>query len=114
MDDGVDLKRKRGTVTVLALLVSFLFGYAPATAQVSVSDARFGTPELVKRGQALRTAVRTSADDRDDDAALLPPPPRIVTALLALRPVAAPAAPVRDDAPQQPSASYRARAPPAA
>lgn len=116
MTDGQDVKRRQGAVTALALLVSFLFGFAPIAAQAAPSgDARLGSVEVAKRGTPLRTSIRSSqSDDQDDGIALLPPPPLVVTELSSIRAIAAGATPARTAAPRLAPRAYRARAPPAA
>ena len=116
MVDGTELRAKRGTFTVLALLVSFLLGYAPAAAQTEADSrsARLGSTELVKRGTALRTTIRGQSEDGDQETALLSLPPSVVTIGLGVRPAtsitdAGQAAPIPGRL-----HAYRARAPPAA
>lgn len=114
MVEGVELKRRSGTVTVLALLVGFLLSSAPSVAQ-SATDARstsLGSPELVKRASILRTAARASSDDSEARIAL-PPPPAIVTHAAASRPAGTTSSLLQAGAPQPRVSSYRARAPPA-
>lgn len=115
MVDGEDLKRKRGTATVLALLVSFLFGYAPAQAQSQADrSARLGPAEIVKRAVPLRATARSEADDTDSEEALLPPPPRIVTERSAVRPAGDTPRAIGCNPSRPTPLAYRARAPPAA
>jgi hypothetical protein len=113
--DGADVTRKSGAATVLALLVSLLLGYAPAAAQAETDrSTRLGPMELVKRGAALRAAVRGDAEDPETDTALLPPPPRVRTEAFAARPADSlrPIAHSHND--RRAPRAYRARAPPAA
>jgi hypothetical protein len=115
MVDGEDLKRKRGAVTVLALLVSLLFGYGPAAAQAqSDGSARLAPAELAKRTVPLRTSLRSQADDPDSEEAFVAAPPRVVTETGAARPAAAPACFTGCGVPHPRPLAYRARAPPAA
>ena len=111
--DGAELKQKRGAATVLALLVSLLFSYAPAAAQVeSDRTARLGPTELVKRAALVRASVRAEADD--EDPVLLPPQPRVHTETTTIRP-AGTFQPVQiSSAARSAPRAYRARAPPAA
>lgn len=117
MVDGDDVKRKGGAVTVLALLVTFLLGYAPAAAQTTTdgNGARLGTAELVKRGAALRTSVRSGQpDDQDFDSAIVPPSPDTITEILDIRAAGVEACIERAAAPRRCPSAYRARAPPTA
>lgn len=112
MVDGHELKQKRGAVTVLALLVSLLLGYAPAAAQASPDrSASLGPTELVKRGQALRTSVRAEADDADPELASAEPP-KVRTELAWLRPAGSSYPLVDTGEPRRAPLAYRARAPP--
>ena len=113
MLDGAELKQKRGAATVLALLVSLLFSYAPAAGQVeSDRTARLGPTELVKRAALVRASVRAEADD--EDPVLLPPPPRVQTETATIRP-AGTFWPVQiSSAARSAPHAYQARAPPAA
>lgn len=113
MVDGAELRRKRGAATVLALLVSFLFGYAPAAAQVDLDrSARLAPAELTKRTATLRTTVRSQADDDAD--LILAPPPLVHTELVSIQPTGETPSVETFSEPGNPPLAYRARAPPAA
>lgn len=117
MQDEAPGRSRQGTVTVLALLLSLLLGYAPAAASAVETDrsaARLGKSEAAKSGAVLRTAARLQSDDEDRDELLAASPARPVrtrlwqhpAAALALRDVGGLRLPV--------ATAYRARAPPAA
>jgi len=110
-------RSRQGTVTVLALLLGLLLGYAPAAAspaELDRSAARLAKSEIGKAGAALRTGGRLQSEDPESDDPLVGSKPRPVTASLWLRTVEAPAArPVHGIRPA-PSRAYQARAPPAA
>ncbi len=113
MVDGSDVKRKPGAVTVLALLVSFLFAATPAAQASPAGRAQLGATEHVKHAVPLRTSIRSQSDDRDGDSVTLPPAPAIVTQSICARP-AAPLCSIGWSAgPRTSLTAYRARAPPA-
>lgn len=108
-------RKGRGTATVLALLVSFLLGSAPAAAQAGFDqNSRLSPTELAKRGTTTRHAPRAEADDPGPDVALLPPQPRVRTEAGATRPSAGFLPIFRDGQAGERLLAYRARAPPAA
>lgn len=119
MQDEASGRGRQGTVTVLALLLGLLLGYAPAAAsavgEIDRTSARFGKPDVGKAGAALRAGTRVQSDDVDDDeGGLGASGARPVTFLLGQRPAARPVA-ASAAAPRAPLArANRARAPPAA
>lgn len=117
MRDEAPGRSRQGTVTVLALLLSLLLGYAPAAASTVETDRaalRLGKPDALKSGAVLRTGGRLQSDDSDRDHLLAGSSAGIVTNLLWQRPAhVAAATPFTGVAAPAPHA-YRARAPPAA
>lgn len=117
MQDEAPGRGRQGTVTVLALLLSLLLGYAPAAAATAPTDgsaARLGKSEAAKAGVALRAGGRLQSDDQESDDLLAGAAPRSVSTLLYLRPAASPAAPALRGFRPAGTHFYRARAPPAA
>jgi len=112
IDGRVD-KRKPGAVTVLALLVSFLFAATPAAQANPTGRAQLGSAEHVKHAAPLRTSIRSHGDDRDLDNVVLPPAPAIVTESLCARPAAPLCSTGWSSGPRPSLNAYRARAPPA-
>ena len=113
MIDGREMKRKPGAVTVLALLVSFLFAAAPAAQATPASRAQLGSAEQVKHVAPLRSSIRSQSDDGDGDSILLPPAPTIVTESVCARPAAPLCSTGWSSGPRLSLTAYRARAPPA-
>lgn len=113
MNDGRVDKRKPGAVTVLALLVSFLFAATPAAQANPPGRAQLGSVEQVKHAVPLRTGMRSQSDDADGDNLLLPPAPTIVTEALCARPAAPLCSTGWSSGPRSSLTAYRARAPPA-
>jgi hypothetical protein len=104
-------------VTVLALLLSLLLGYAPAAASTAEPDRsalRLGKSDAAKSGAVLRSGSRLQSDDQEGDQLLAAVPPRPVASSICQHPAAEPAA--RDPGEVCPGRThaYRARAPPAA
>lgn len=117
MQDEAPGRSRQGTVTVLALLLSLLLGYAPAAAasvETDRSAARLGKSEAAKSGAVLRTSSRLQSDDNETDELLGASAARPVTTLLWQHPAAAPAARAADEVRPLLARAYRARAPPAA
>lgn len=112
MIEGDDTKRKPGAVTVLALLVSFLFAATPAAQARPAGPIQLGSSEQSKQTPQLRTSIR-SQDDRDGDSIALPPAPTIVTETLCARPAAPLCSTGWSSGPRPSLHAYRARAPPA-
>ncbi len=116
MQDEPPGRSRQGTVTVLALLLSLLLGYAPAAAAAEADRGavRLGKFEAGKAGAVLRSAGRLHSADADKDDLLAAVPPGVVVASLWIYPAqASPAA--AGAAPRAPlTRAYRARAPPAA
>ena len=113
MVSGSEMKRKPGAVTVLALLVSFLFAATPAAQANPSGRAQLGSTEQVKHVAPLRTSIRSHSDDRDADSALPPPAPAIVTEQICARPAAPLCSTGWSSGPRANLTAYRARAPPA-
>ncbi len=113
MIDGSDYKRKPGAVTVLALLVSFLFAATPVAQANPTGRAQLGSTELAKHAAPLRTSIRSHSDDRDGDSVLLPPAPAIVTQSICTRPATPLCSTGWSSGPRPSLTAYRARAPPA-
>jgi hypothetical protein len=104
-------------VTVLALLFSLLFGFAPAAAAAGEVDrgaVRLGKPDAGKANISLRCGGRLQDDEQDGDELVAAPPARIVTFSLFIHPAAAAFAGGCDDKGAPSARAYRARAPPAA
>lgn len=116
MLDETQGERKHGTVAVLALLLSVLFGHVEVLAGRLGTDGRsvLSQSDPAKAGVTLRTAGRTQSDDRDDGAGLLPVDPRMAGRTGTLRPLALGDAQLASAAAGIPHHAYRARAPPAA
>lgn len=113
MVSGSEVKRKPGAVTVLALLVSFLFAATPAAQANPAGRAQLGSVEHVKHATPLRTSIRSQSDDRDGDSVLLPPAPTIVTESVCARPATPLCSTGWSSGPRSSLNAYRARAPPA-
>lgn len=113
MVSGSEMKRKPGAVTVLALLVSFLFAATPAAQASPAARAQLGSTEQVKHVAPLRTSIRSQSDDRDGDSVLLPPAPTIVTEQVCARPASASCSTGWTPGERTSLTAYRARAPPA-
>jgi hypothetical protein len=110
----------RGPVAALLILLSLVLGSgaAAATAELNGSATRLA-PERHSSAAALlpagaRDDLEDEADRWGDGPSALPGRARIVTERLGARPRAGFPAAVGAAAPRPPSASYRARAPPAA
>ena len=103
-------------MTVLALLLSLLLGFAPAAAAAEGdrSAVRVGKTEVGKASALLRAGGRVQSDDHDGDELLAAPPARIVTFSLWQYPAEAAAAPSGAGTGAPHARAYRARAPPAA
>ena len=104
-------------MTVLALLLSLLLGFAPAAAAAAEVDrgaVRLGKTEVGKASALLRTGGRFQNDDHEGDELLAAPPARIVTFSLWQYPAEAAAAPSGAGTGAPHARAYRARAPPAA
>ncbi len=104
-------------MTVLALLLSLLLGYAPAAASIAEIDRsalRLGKSDAGKAGAVLRTGTRLQSEDQEGDELLAAVPPRPLACSLSCHPAAAPAAHDIGDLRPRPTHDYRARAPPAA
>ncbi len=118
MQDEAQSRSRQGTVTVLALLLSLLLGYAPAAASSAEFDrsaARLGKSEVGKAGAVLRTGGRLQSDDEADREDLLAgSAPRVVTTTTWLHPAERVSARSCSDVLAPTSRAYRARAPPAA
>ncbi len=117
MQDEAPGRSRQGTVTVLALLLSLLLGYAPAAASAAEpgrSALRLGKSDAAKAGAVLRSGSRLQSDDQDGGNLFAAVPPRPVTVFLWQRPAAEPAAREHGEFPHGRIHAYRARAPPAA
>jgi hypothetical protein len=103
-------------VTVLALLLSLLLGYAPAAASAAEpgSALRLGKSDAAKAGAVPRSGSRLQSDDQDGGDLFAAVPPRPVTLFLWLRPAAELAARELGEIHPGRIRAYRARAPPAA
>jgi len=117
VQDEAPGRSRQGTVTVLALLLSLLLGYAPAAAAGAEGDrsaVRHGKSDAAKAGALLRTGGRLDVDDQESDELLPADPPRPVASTFTQHPAAAPVASNRAAIRVRPAYSHRARAPPAA
>ena len=102
-------------MTVLALLLSLLLGFAPAAAaEVDRGAVRLGKTEVGKASALLRAGGRVQSDDQEGDELLAAPPARILTVSLWQYPAGAAAAPRGAGIGAPHAHAYRARAPPAA
>ncbi|MDQ8755055.1 hypothetical protein RCO27_02330 [Sphingosinicella sp. LHD-64] len=110
--------RKRGSVTVLALLVGLLLGLSGSGVQPQSdpNTARLGNGKILRLATGLRIAGRPDDNGTNDEAspALPPPPPTVVTELVSVRPAARVAQTAFAAASLDPQFHYQARAPPAA
>lgn len=113
-----EMRRKRGSVTALALLVGLLLGVPGGSAQPQPGpgSAHFDNGKILRFASSLRAANRFDDQGPGDEApqASLPPPPTAVTELVSARPAAAAAQRALLAIPLDPQFRYRARAPPAA
>lgn len=116
MIEDAQLRRKRGTVTVLALLLTVLL--APATgarAELDLRTARAAAGETVKSALVVRAGLRGQDEERaDSDPRVLPPLPAASRATLQIHPGAAVKAGAATLALPAAPSPYRARAPPLA
>lgn len=117
MQDETPGRSRQGAVTVLALLLSLLLGYAPAaatSAQTDRSALRLGKSESGKASAVLRSGARAHADDKAGNDLLGASPARPITASLWRHP--AQSLSVGETAGERAplTRAYRARAPPAA
>ncbi|MEA3065936.1 MAG: hypothetical protein QOJ27_2388 [Sphingomonadales bacterium] len=110
---------RRGPLAALLILLSLFLaaGTAAAGSDVRGPAARFGSNRHNASTALLPPGARNLADDEmsgaGDDPSPVPSAPGIVTERLWERPLAEVASPERGSVPRPPSASYRARAPPA-
>lgn len=118
MLDEAQSKRKQGTLTVLALLLSVLFGYGQGAVagQDLTRSARLGQTDAAKPGATLRASTRTQAEDPDeaDRMVLLPPAPQVRRDRLAARPAGESLLATAAEGRPGHRLPYQARAPPAA
>jgi hypothetical protein len=104
-------------VTVLALLLSLLLGYAPAAASAVHADRGapgLGKADANKSGAVVRAGGRLQSDDREEDELLGASPARPVTQSLSQRPATTCASADVAGVSLPAVRRYRARAPPAA
>jgi hypothetical protein len=111
---------RTGPLAALLILLSLFLaaGSGAAGDDLRAPAARLGAGRHVSSTALLPAGARNPSDDEMSgtgaDPSLLPPPPGIVTERLSARPAAEPAAAEPGSIRRAPSASYRARAPPAA
>ena len=109
----------RGPLAALLILLSLFLsaGTAAASDDIRAPAARLGSSRHGASTALLPPGTRDPLDDElpgaGADPSLLPPAPGIVTERLWARPLAGARPRERGPAPRPPSASYRARAPPA-
>jgi hypothetical protein len=113
-----ETKRKRGSVTALALLVGLLLGVPASGAQPQPGSgsAHFDNGKILRFASSLRAANRLDDHGPGDEASQvsLPPPTAAVTELGSVRPAAAISRAALPTTPFDPQFRYHARAPPAA
>jgi hypothetical protein len=117
--DEAQKQARHGPLAVLLLLCGLILGSAAAPAAAIDGEGPSSRPAQSRSAKGLvllRTAARDLMLEEEGagDAPLLPSDGRIVTRALALRPGLPYSAFIHGPPSRRPSASYRARAPPAA